>query len=98
MAIGRAFTVQFQPKDTSISFYAEPRQDRNVESGVQWSDLAEDCSVVAIQQPEGQRSAVAGGMHMTRLCTKGVKGLVVGSNIRDQRELASLPLPVGHLC
>lgn len=95
MVVGPAFTVQFQPKDLSISEACAPEAGiENIKPGTQWSDLAEPRSIVLIQQPEGQRNAAAGGIHMLRLAKKGVKALVVDGRIRDQREVRNLDLLV----
>lgn len=48
-----------------------------------------------VQQPEGQRSAVVGGIHMQNLRRLGVRALVVDGRIRDRREIAGLDMPVG---
>ena len=95
MVVGPAFTVQFQPKDPSTSIASFPKAEAtNIEPGVQWSDLAEPGSIVLVQQPENQRSAAAGGIHMLRLAKKGVKAIVVEGRIRDQREVRDLNLLV----
>jgi hypothetical protein len=88
MIVGPAFTVKFDSKPLPV--FAESQ----IPSGVQWSDLASPGSIVVIQQPEGQRNAVVGGIHMMRLAAKEVKALVVEGRVRDLRELDDIDLPV----
>ena len=93
---GPAFTVQFQPSNDSADSPSLPRIDTsNLSQGEIWSDLVEPNSVVVVQQPQGQRNAVVGGIHMERLRQRGVRALIVDGRIRDMDELAEIPLSVG---
>ena len=93
---GPAFTVQFQPSSDSVDRPSLPRiPTSNLSHGEIWSDLVEPFSVVVVQQPEGQRNAVVGGIHMERLRQRVVSTLVVDGRIRDMDELAEIPLSVG---
>ena len=93
--IGPAFTIQFQPKDDSENSSLPRSHLANLAMAGPWSDLVEPNSIVVVQQPEGQKNAVVGGIHMERLRQRGVRALVVDGRIRDMDELAEIPLAVG---
>lgn len=94
MIVGPAFTVKFLAENPFTIPERLPKYSKSIEPGVQWSDLVKNGSVVVVQQPEGQRCAVVGGIHMARLCAKGARGLVVDGNVRDLRELNRMDLVV----
>ena len=57
-------------------------------------DIADDGSVVVIEQPPGQTCAAIGGIMGTRMKVRGVKACLVGGRVRDLAELRSSGLPV----
>ncbi|MCJ1246336.1 hypothetical protein MMC30_003543 [Trapelia coarctata] len=93
--IAPAFTVQFQPKTPTNGDFCSPKaSSSNIESGAQWSDLAEDGTIVVIQQPEGQKCAVLGGIHAINIDRRKARGIVVSGQIRDMGELRKLSIPI----
>ena len=66
----------------------------NIEHGTHWVDHTVSGTIVVIQQPEGQKCAVVGGIIASRMSKLGAKGLVVSGRVRDVEELQSLDLPV----
>lgn len=93
--IAPAFTVQFQPKAQCNGDVCLPKaSSSNLASGAQWSDLTEEGTVVVIQQPEGQKCAVLGGIHAINIDRRKAKGIVVSGRIRDMEELRKLETPV----
>ena len=93
--IAPAFTVQFQPKAPCNGDICLPKgPSSNIESGAQWSDLVKDGTVVVIQQPEGQKCAVLGGIHAINIDRRKARGIVVSGRIRDREELRRLSTPV----
>jgi regulator of RNase E activity RraA len=69
-------------------------EESNIPKGQQWSDLVEKDCVVMVQQPEGQRCAVVGGIHALRIKRRGGVGLVVEGRVRDRAEMEELGMPV----
>lgn len=93
--IAPAFTVQFQPKAPCNGDICLPKaSSSNIGSGTQWSDLIEADTVVVIQQPEGQKCAVLGGIHAINIDSRGAEGVVVSGRIRDMGEIRRLKTPV----
>lgn len=67
----------------------------NIEPGTHWVDSTRADTIVVIQQPEGQRCAVVGGIMALRMHKLGAKGVIVSGRVRDMEELQSLEgLPV----
>ena len=97
--IAPAFTVQFQPIGPSHGDTCVPRAPAsNIKPGTQWSDLTEEDRIVVIQQPEGQKCAVLGGIHAINIDRRGAKGIIVSGRVRDMQELQELGTPVRLLC
>ena len=93
--IAPAFTVQFQPKGPGHGDVCMPRAPAsNIEPGVQWSDLTEPDKIVVVQQPEGQKCAVLGGIHAVNIDGQGAHGIIISGRIRDIQELQKLDTPV----
>ena len=59
-----------------------------------WVDMADEGSIVVIEQPEGQHCAAIGGIMAQRMKILGVLGCVVGGRVRDLAELKDSGLPV----
>ncbi|KPM37496.1 hypothetical protein AK830_g9068, partial [Neonectria ditissima] len=81
-------TVLFAAKGHDL---AEPAA--NIPKGVHWADLTPPGTVVVLQQPEGQRNAVCGGIMAVRMKVCQAKGIVVAGRARDIGELKSTALP-----
>ena len=97
--IAPAFTVQFQPKLPWRDDACVPKAAlSNIKPGTQWSDLTEPDEIVVIQQPEGQKCAVLGGIHALNIDRRGAKGILVSGRIRDIQELQELKTPVRPVC
>jgi len=93
--IAPAFTVQFQPKGPINGSDTLPKApSSNITPGLQWSDLVHRNTMVVVQQPEGQKCAVLGGIHALNIDRKGAKGIVVSGRIRDIEELRKLDCPI----
>ncbi|MCJ1284366.1 hypothetical protein MMC26_003697 [Xylographa opegraphella] len=93
--IAPAFTVQFQPKAPINGSDSLPKAaSSNISSAVQWSDLVQGNTIVVVQQPEGQKCAVVGGIHALNIDRKGAKGILVSGRIRDIEELRKLKCPI----
>ncbi|MCJ1476586.1 hypothetical protein MMC13_005252 [Lambiella insularis] len=96
--IAPAFTVQFQPKSPCNGGDVLPKASTsNIEPGTQWSDLIPSGTVAVVQQPEGQRCAVLGGIHALNIDRRGAKGVIVLGRIRDLQELQQLTCPIWSL-
>ncbi|MCJ1414259.1 hypothetical protein MMC32_000585 [Xylographa parallela] len=93
--IAPAFTVQFQPKAPINGSDSLPKAaSSNISPGSQWSDLIQPNMIVVVQQPEGQKCAVVGGIHALNIERKGAKGILVSGRIRDIEELRKLKCPI----
>ncbi|MCJ1320780.1 hypothetical protein MMC15_006121 [Xylographa vitiligo] len=93
--IAPAFTVQFQPKAPINGSDSLPKAaSSNISPGSQWSDLVQSNTMVVIQQPNGQKCAVVGGIHALNIDRKGAKGILVSGRIRDIEELRKLRCPI----
>ncbi|MCJ1294383.1 hypothetical protein MMC34_005941 [Xylographa carneopallida] len=93
--IAPAFTVQFQPNAAINGPDSLPKAaSSNINSGSQWSDSVQGNTIVVVQQPEGQKCAVVGGIHALNIDRRGTKGIVVSGRIRDIDELRKLRCPI----
>jgi regulator of RNase E activity RraA len=62
--------------------------------GKHWVDMADEGTVVVIEQPPGQNCAAIGGIMAARMKVRRVEGCVVGGRVRDLAELRNSGLPV----
>ena len=62
--------------------------------GKHWVDMADEGTVVVIEQPTGQTCAAIGGIMATRMKVRGVEACLVGGRVRDLAELGKSGLPV----
>lgn len=69
-----------------------------IPSGTHWVDGTESDTIVLVDQPEGQKCAVIGGIMASRMKVRGVKAVLVNGRIRDLAELRSCGLPVSLNC
>ncbi len=95
--IAPASTLKLVAKSSDVSPLPEPDPDA-IPKGVHWVDMADECTVVVIDQPVGQTCAAIGGIMATRMKAKGVEACVVGGRVRDLAELRSSGLPVSIKC
>lgn len=65
-----------------------------VPKGQHWVDMADEGTVLVIEQPPGQTCAAIGGIMAARMKVRGVKACVVGGRVRDLAELKASGLPV----
>lgn len=65
-----------------------------VPKGKHWVDMADEGTVVVIEQPSGQTCAALGGIMATRMKVRGVEACIVGGRVRDLAELRKSGLPV----
>jgi regulator of RNase E activity RraA len=65
--------------------------------GKHWVDMADEGTVLVIEQPSGQTCAAIGGIMATRMKVRGVEACVVGGRVRDLTELRKSGLPVSFL-
>ena len=94
--IAPASTLKLVAKNSDIS--PLPGSDAGaVPKGKHWVDMADEGTVVVIDQPQGQTCAAIGGIMATRLKVKGVVACLVGGRVRDLAELRSSGLPVRGL-
>ncbi|KAK7409015.1 hypothetical protein QQX98_008834 [Neonectria punicea] len=82
-------TVLFAAKGHDL---AEPAA--NIPQGVHWADLTQPGTLVVLQQPEGQKNAICGGIMAVRMKVCQAKGIVVAGRARDVGELRSTALPI----
>lgn len=82
-------TVLFARKGQEL---AEPAA--NIPKGVHWADLTVPGTIVVLQQPDGQKNAICGGIMAVRMKMCEAKGIVVAGRVRDIEELKSTSLPV----
>lgn len=98
--IAPASTVLFVPK-TGATASSQPA---NLAAGQHFVDLTQAGTIVVMQQPQGQRCAVLGGIMALRMKVLDAKGIVVHGRVRDVQELRATHLPVssrhtfGNLC
>ncbi|ROT36599.1 DlpA domain-containing protein [Sodiomyces alkalinus F11] len=90
ITIAPAFTVLFVPKGTT-TFDSHPS---NIPKDTHWADLTRPGTAVIIQQPDGQKNAVCGGIMALRMKAREVKSIIVAGRARDLDELRSTGLPV----
>ncbi|KAK2877235.1 hypothetical protein FQN49_001310 [Arthroderma sp. PD_2] len=91
--IGYASTVKFISKADPL-----PAESLDAEhgfpSGTHWVDHTRADTVVLLDQPDGQKCAILGGIMASRMKVRGAKGAVVNGRVRDLAELRSLQFPV----
>ena len=93
--VAPASTVQFQPKNTVNESPSLPKiPSSNIEPGKHWVDMIQPDTIVMIQQPEGQKCAVVGGILALRMSKLGAKAVVVSGRVRDMDELQAIGMPV----
>lgn len=92
ITIAPAFTVLFVPKGTTIDSHPT-----NIPNSTHWADLTRPGTAVVIQQPDGQKNAVCGGIMALRMKARDAKSIVVAGRARDLDELRSTRLPVRSL-
>ena len=93
--IAPASTVQFQPKFEVNGNPCTPKvESSNIESGKHWVDMTQLGTIVVIQQPEGQKCAVVGGIMALRMSKLGAKAVVVSGRVRDIDELQAVGMPI----
>jgi regulator of RNase E activity RraA len=96
--IAPASTLKLISKHLSSSIPPSPADSENqIPKGSHWVDLTEPGTIMAIEQPEGQKCAAVGGIMALRMSVRGVKGVVVGGRVRDLVELRETGLPVSPL-
>lgn len=91
--IGPASTLKLVAKDSSTSSPSES-DPTVIPKGQHWVDLAEEGTVIVIEQPEGQSCAAIGGIMALRMKSRGAKACVIGGRVRDLGELIISGLPV----
>lgn len=90
--IAAASTVLFVPKGNTSQ--AESLPPSNISQDTHWADITPPGTVVVIQQPDGQKNAVCGGIMALRMKVREARGIVVAGRARDIDELKSTGLPV----
>lgn len=73
---------------------AMPLPEANIPPGYHWVDLTEPDTIVVMQQPEGQKCAILGGIMALRMKVLNARGVIVSGRVRDVVELGSTGLPV----
>lgn len=91
ITIAPASTVRFISKEGG-DMLSLP--EANIPSGTHWVDNSKPGTIVVIQQPEGQKCAVLGGIMALRMKVLDVKGIVTNGRVRDVAELQEIGLPV----
>ncbi|KAF2860112.1 RraA-like protein [Piedraia hortae CBS 480.64] len=85
----RVSTVQFVSKNVPQS------EASNIPAGSHWTDLPDEGSVAVLSADrDGVSSALCGDILATRLCKRGIKGIVANGRVRDVSALTSLTAPV----
>jgi regulator of RNase E activity RraA len=92
--VAPASTVLFIPKNESGSAYPPS----NIPAGKHWVDLTQPGTIAILNQPEGQRNAVLGGIMALRMKKLSALGVVVYGRIRDIQELRDTELMVLQCC
>ncbi|KAI6710232.1 hypothetical protein JHW43_007249 [Diplocarpon mali] len=90
ITVAPASTVLFAPKTGDTSSYPAG----NIPSNNHYADLTQPETIVVLQQPEGQKCAVLGGIMALRMKALNAKAIVVNGRVRDIEELASTGLSV----
>ncbi|KAI9049066.1 hypothetical protein LZ554_006914 [Drepanopeziza brunnea f. sp. 'monogermtubi'] len=88
--VAPASTVLFAPKTGDTSGYV----DANIPSGKHFVDLTKPDTIVVMQQPQGQKCAILGGIMALRMEVLNAKGIVVNGRVRDIEELGTTALPI----
>lgn len=70
--------------------------EHSVPPDTHWVDGTQPDTIVLIDQPEGQKCAVIGGIMASRMKVRGAKAVLVNGRIRDLAELRSCGLPVSR--
>ncbi|DAA74015.1 TPA_exp: Uncharacterized protein A8136_3797 [Trichophyton benhamiae CBS 112371] len=91
--IGYASTVKFIPKDDPVPTESQDEK-HGFKAGTHWVDHTNASTIVLLDQPEGQKCAILGGIMASRMKVRGAKGAVVNGRVRDLAELRSLGFPV----
>ena len=92
--IAPASTVQFQPKLVMKKPCLPKIPSSNIETGKHWVDMTQPGTIVMIQQPNGQKCAVVGGILALRMSKLGAKAVVVSGRVRDMDELQATGMPI----
>ncbi len=93
ITIAPASTVLMVPKSGGdLSGLPEP----NISAKHHYVDLTQPDTIVVLQQPQGQKCAVLGGIMALRTSILKAKGVVVSGRVRDVQELKQSGLLVGH--
>lgn len=91
--IGPASTLKLVGKSSNVPPLTES-DPGVVPKGKHWVDMADEGTVVVIEQPYGQTCAALGGIMATRMKVRGVEACIVGGRVRDLAELRKSGLPV----
>lgn len=91
--IGPASTLKLVGKSSNVPPLTESDPGM-VPKGKHWVDMADEGTVVVIEQPSGQTCAALGGIMATRMKVRGVEACIVGGRVRDLAELRKSGLPV----
>jgi len=91
--IGPASTLKLVGKSSDVPPLTES-DPGVVPKGKHWVDMADEGTVVVIEQPSGQTCAALGGIMATRMKVRGVEACIVGGRVRDLAELRKSGLPV----
>ena len=93
ITIAPASTVLMVPKSGGdLLGLPEP----NISAEHHYVDLTQPDTIVVMQQPEGQKCAVLGGIMALRMSVLEAKGVIVSGRVRDVEELKESGLLVGH--
>jgi hypothetical protein len=91
--IGPASTLKLVGKSSNVP--PLPESDPGVvPKSKHWVDMADEGTVVVIEQPSGQTCAALGGIMAARMKVRGVEACIVGGRVRDLAELRKSDLPV----
>jgi regulator of RNase E activity RraA len=91
ITIAPASTVLFTSKEAKEASILPPG---NIPPGSHYVDLTVPDTIVVLNQPEGQKCAVLGGIMALRMKVLNAEGVVVHGRVRDVEELRSTGLPV----
>jgi hypothetical protein len=91
--IGPASTLKLVEKSSDVPPLTES-DPGVVPKGKHWVDMADEGTVVVIEQPSGQTCAALGGIMAARMKVRGVEACIVGGRVRDLAELRKSGLPV----
>ena len=91
--IGPASTLKLVGKSSNVPPLTESDPDV-VPKGMHWVDMADEGTIVVIEQPSGQTCAALGGIMAARMKVRGVEACIVGGRVRDLAELRKSGLPV----